>query len=523
MAETAKSIATRERLWRIALALLPGLALVLLRGVDANWDLRNYHLYNPHAWLTGRMLLDVAPAQLQSWHNPLLDVPLYWLATSGLDMRWTSLWLTLPFALAIYWLLELQALLAPARPGRCAQALLALMALSGAAVWSTIGNSMNDGFVAAALLGALVVVLRPATSRPRHWLLAGLLAGAMMGLKLTASAYCAALAIAALIAAGDARLRATRVLALAAGGVAGFLASYGAWGWTLYKLTGNPFFPYYNNLFHSSWLPPSDYADDRFRATGALDVLALPFQLLQRSVTHSELYLRDPRLLLALAGFALLPWLLRRAGAGAGEVARQRARVLAAFVFAAYVAWALQYGIYRYAATLELLGALALVLVIACLPRGRGLVLGLAFVAVAFATVRPDWGHSRYTVPRFGIPDLPVGADAMVVIAGTEPVGYAALGLPPSVPMVALANSIQLPSQCSGLQQRARQRLAAHTGPVWLLAEDAQAMARSTQLVAANYALARAGTCWDVPSALGTARLCPLRKRAPTPPCSAAP
>ena len=110
MAETATRIAIGERLWRIALALLPALALVLLRGVDTNWDLRNYHLYDPHAWWTGRMAIDIAPAQLQTWHNPLLDLPLYLIVQSGWDLRWASAWLTLPFAIAIYLLLGLQAI-----------------------------------------------------------------------------------------------------------------------------------------------------------------------------------------------------------------------------------------------------------------------------------------------------------------------------------------------------------------------------------------------------------------------------
>src|SRR5690606_8703572 len=48
--------------------------LSLLRGQDANWDLRNYHLHNAWSWLHGRFALDLAPAQLQSYFIPLLDL-----------------------------------------------------------------------------------------------------------------------------------------------------------------------------------------------------------------------------------------------------------------------------------------------------------------------------------------------------------------------------------------------------------------------------------------------------------------
>ena len=518
--ENAMAVPARERIWRLALALLPGLLLVLLRGVDSNWDLRNYHLYNPHAWLTGRMLTDIAPAQLQTWHNPLLDLPLYLLATSGLDMRWTSLWLTLPFATAIFLLLKLQDLLSPTPPGRMSQLVLALLALSGAATWSTIGNSMNDGFVAAALLAALWLVLRPEVSTAKHWLIAGSLAGAMMGLKLTASAYCLALAVTALAASGSWSLRARRVVGLGLGGVAGFLASYGWWGWKLWGMFGNPFFPYYNNLFRSPALGLADYADDRFRAHGIFDALQLPFQLLHKSVTHSELYLRDPRLLIALVGSLLLALWLRRPS---DDASRQRLRMLAVFAWSGFLLWALQYGIYRYAALLELLGALVLVLLLQRVPKAPCITMAAALVLVSVSTARPDWGHSRYTVPRFGIQAAPVQANAMVLVAGGEPVAYAALGLPASVPMVSLANSIQAPGQCTGLQLRARQALSTHEGPLWLIAEDAAAMARAESLLRHYYGLSRAGGCWDYPSALGTAQFCPQRRLAPAPTCGVLP
>src|SRR5262245_55289396 len=52
-------------------------ALAVVLGQDANWDLRNYHWYNPYALLTGRFEFDLAPA---SYYNSILDVPLYLLA-----------------------------------------------------------------------------------------------------------------------------------------------------------------------------------------------------------------------------------------------------------------------------------------------------------------------------------------------------------------------------------------------------------------------------------------------------------
>src|SRR5215470_11643374 len=51
--------------------------LAVLRGKDLNWDVLNYHFYNGYALLTGRLDQDLAPAQVQTFFNPLMDLPLY--------------------------------------------------------------------------------------------------------------------------------------------------------------------------------------------------------------------------------------------------------------------------------------------------------------------------------------------------------------------------------------------------------------------------------------------------------------
>jgi hypothetical protein len=56
-------------------------------GLDANLDLRNYHYYNAYAFLTDRQALDVAPGQRQTFMNPLLDLPFYWMAQA-----WPPVW-----------------------------------------------------------------------------------------------------------------------------------------------------------------------------------------------------------------------------------------------------------------------------------------------------------------------------------------------------------------------------------------------------------------------------------------------
>jgi hypothetical protein len=75
--------------WPWALLLLSGFigafgVLSVHLGQNADFDLRNYHLYNAFQFLHDRFYLDLNAAGYQSFFNPLLDVPYYTLATVAL-------------------------------------------------------------------------------------------------------------------------------------------------------------------------------------------------------------------------------------------------------------------------------------------------------------------------------------------------------------------------------------------------------------------------------------------------------
>jgi hypothetical protein len=480
--------------------------------------MRNYHLYNVHAWLTGRHL-DVAPAMLQTWHNPLLDLPMYLLFNAGVPTRVVGLWLALPTMASIALLLALQRALGTAPPTRTSQAVLALLALTGAASYSTLATSTNDAFVGAAMLLALWLVLAVPEAGWRRWLLAGLVAGAMAGLKLTASFYCIALAFAALSADGL-RANLLRLAALAAGGVAGLAVSYGWWGLRLAREMGNPFFPYFNNLFHSPLLPPDDFADVRFRPESALEALLAPVRLLSKSTRFSELNLNDPRLLLAFVALAALLWLGR--GGAAPAATTRRLRQLLVFVGVAFALWIVQYGIYRYAIALELVGSLALVLAIARLPRWQPALLVAALLLVSADTRRPDWGRVPSLAPRAAMRDAGLPRDALVVSAQDEPMAYFALALPADLPFLGLGTNIVRRGECNGLRRRADAALQAHTGPVWLLRTRAlEATEAPRRMLEDEYGLYEAGACREYGNGLGPLQLCPLQRRPVAPRCQA--
>ena len=57
----------------VAICSAVGLLSVTL-GPDNYWDLRFYHLYAPYAYLHDRYLYDVAPAEYQSFLNPVAEM-----------------------------------------------------------------------------------------------------------------------------------------------------------------------------------------------------------------------------------------------------------------------------------------------------------------------------------------------------------------------------------------------------------------------------------------------------------------
>jgi len=491
------------------------LAFALTLGLDSNWDLRNYHLYNPHALLHGRVA-DIAPAQMQSFHSPFLDLPFYLLTSLGAPPRVGALWLALPTMLCLWLLLRLRDALAPppanARQGFTMDLALVLLVLGGAATWSTMASTINDAFVAAGMIGALAIVLLTPAGRHR-WLFAGLLAGATAGLKLSAAFYCIALACAALPG-GDWRYTLRRLIALGVGGALGFAITYGAWGWHLYAEHGNPFFPYYNNFFHSPDAPLVSYADERFRQHG-LDLLLAPIHLLHKTKAFGELNMRDPRLLLGLLSFAWLWWRQRREG----SEPRQREAVSRLFVFflVAMLLCLLQYGIYRYAIVLEQLACLALLLAIAP-QRGkwRMAAFSVTVVLVVTVTIRPNWGRDGAPLARMGFDRPAVDRGALIVTSGWEPVGAFALGVPDEVPIVALDNTMIQPTVCTRLRARADSMVARHAGRIWFLASTTGTeMDKGQAYLTRRYGLAAAAPCVPWRSSIDTALLCPQERVAP--------
>lgn len=499
-------------------------------GKDANWDLKNYHWYNPWAFLHGRHGVDVAPAQLQTWHSPLADLPFYLLVNVFAEPRWVAFWMALPTAVAGFFLLRTLALLFPFDRARANGALWIgaawLVGITGAAGAATWGTTMNEWPPAALLLAGLWLAIRAAVEgerdRPRAFAVAGLLVGCAVGVKLTYAVFALGFLVACL-AFGTVRERLARAAVAGAFAALGFLACYGWWGWILWRDYANPFFPYFNGLFHSPWWEPVDFFDRNFGPRDWRQWIFFPWYFAQRSLLVSEVSFRDWRLATLLA-VAILAWIasrvrnLRENPNAPPPTLAPEARgwtLLAVFALVSYLAWIKLYGIYRYLVPLELVsGALIVGCVLYLFPRGRVRVAIVVVLAMLLlGTTRPgSWGRVAFGERYFdvAVPAIPSGS--LVILGYRHPLAYAAPFFPTGTRFVSPVNNFIDLGQRNRLARAAEETIRGHRGPRWFLSYKVRTPHDARTLAYFGLTLDEAG-CRVVPSSMDEdhLRLCPLR------------
>src|SRR5450830_1619333 len=120
--------------------------LSLCLGQDDNWDLKNYHLYNPFALLNGKIGFDLAPAQWQSYFNPTLDL-LYYGLTKTMPAPFAGFLMGVLHGLNFLLVLAIARLAIPTGATGIqigTPTMLALAAIASPGFLAQIGNSMGD-------------------------------------------------------------------------------------------------------------------------------------------------------------------------------------------------------------------------------------------------------------------------------------------------------------------------------------------------------------------------------------------
>ena len=459
--------------WPASALLICGCAglLSIVLGADNYWDLRFYHLYAPWAYLHGRYLYDLDPAQYQGYFNPTADFLFYALTASRLN----DFPRVIAFIMGAVHGLNAVMIFAIARHvlrpvGRLERATLIavawLIGVSGSGFVSLVGTTSGDLVNSIFVLASLLCVLQAAEPDNPHranariawaafaW--AGLSAGIAVGLKYTAATFLPGLGLIAVTAALQ-RKSITGLIAFGAASAVGFLAVAGHHLLTLWVDFGNPVFPLLNQFFQSPYFDPVSLRDKSFLPRDVWQAIAYPFYWARlNSYLVSEPPFRDWRgaityVAIAAGLIGFVRHRLRERNLPTGSAAPTRGLgLLCAFALVSYVVWEFSFGIYRYAVALEMLSGVIAMGAAVWLFRtgGQRIVLAVALlVVVATTTVYLDWGRRPFGDRYIDVQVPPLPKNSVVLLTGLHPAAYFIPFAEPTAQYIGIENNYLYLSQ----------------------------------------------------------------------------
>ena len=467
-------------------------------GQDVGWDITNYHLYNPFAFLTGRFGKDIMPATVHTFLNPLLDVPYYLLVKYFNNYpRFVAFVMGLPGGVLAFFVYKISWFLL-GRKGARAEALVATgVGITGAMVISQLGMTSNEIPLAAILCASFYLLLKFLFKEQIvsfvFW--SAFLAGGAVGLKYTAAPFVIALTFAFLINLPWIKKPFRMLSWFALGGVAGFLVTNGFFMWRLWHAYNNPFFPFLNGIFKSPFFDPVNFDETRFYPRSLGQWWFYPFYWIHKSngfVTEPKIYLADARFAAGYvsAGLLLVRFLWDFFFNRKDITALREKAVLLVFVITGYVLWLHFYSVLRYAVALEVLsGVLVLYALRSYLKNGLVLVVSLGVLgAIMYKTHYPSWRRGPYTKQVIEIYNMPKVKENALVVYYEEGLAFLSMFFPKDAQFIGgiklpvkdypgllfqqwAKERNALPEQYYGyhFKELSKQKVLAHNGPIYIV------------------------------------------------------
>jgi hypothetical protein len=481
--------------------------LALILGQDANWDLRNYHFYNPFAFLTGRMGWDIAISHVATYYNPLMYLPFYH-ALAAFDPRAVGFVLGLLPGLNILLLYavarEVVDLESPHKTAWFCMA-IALVGMLGAVNLAEVGTSYLDSVVSLLPLAAILIVVRCREKLNaggiEPWVsaaAAGILAGAAFGLKLPFAVYAVGLCAAFFGLVLPFRRKFLLAFVFGLGVLAGAALTGGFWMLEMWERFHNPIFPYFNEVFKSPWGSPGSYRDDRFIPKDIVKTVLFPFWFTADPMQVGEVQFRDLRFpLLYLALIALFVAAARKRFARGVAAGSSMALFMITFMGVSFFLWMKLFAVYRYVIVCELLAPLTLFLALGGLlkDRRRQVSAALAGFILILITLQPGtWGRRPWASDYFGVepPPLAKPRDTLVLVTGYDPVAYMIPFFPPEVRFLRIQGFLTGPSATPNESDLTMQRIVAqHSGDFFILYRDYEEWSALNALKAYGFEIER--------------------------------
>ena len=458
----------------------------ILLGQDTNWDLLNYHLYNPFAFLNNRINFDLAPAGLQTYFNPFLDVA-YFFAVNHLHPKTVGFMLGLIQGLnfILVYKISMHVLRDNIR-GEFFSLLLALAGLFSVGFLSEVGTTLSDSVISIFSLLSLWIIIsfvddlkgdeKPPIIFPA--MCAGVLIGIGCGLKLTISIYALSMCLSFLVLPVSWASRFKLSFFFGVFVLVGLLISGGFWMYKMWSFFGNPIFPQFNNIFQGELAAFVQMRDTRFLPNNIFEKIFYPAIFTLNPLRVNELgYYQISWFLAYIATFILI---INRSLILFKKEANQRRWNLAtgfffAFFCISYFIWLNVFGIYRYLIPLEMLIPVLLFVTINYFLKGRySNYCAILFIGVITAVnVRgaPDYGHSEWAENVYHIDKHVLSSDpvpAAIYLSG-QPLAWIIPALNIRAPFIQLSPNIVLSDT---YWQHAKSLTAGREGKSYLVLES---------------------------------------------------
>nr|WP_245927306.1 hypothetical protein [Aphanothece hegewaldii] len=483
--------------------------------------------------LTGRFKYDILPAQIQTFFNPLMDVPffisIYYLKIPPIifGFFWGGLHglnLLLIHQIVYHSMLNVKNL-----TRHLLSCFAALTGIWGAAFYSEIGTVIGDSTSSLFVLTSLLIIVYHLANfgkiTLKNLMIAGLIMGLGVGLKLTVALYGIALIISINFIRNDKTEKLLNLCSLMSSMFAGFLITAGYWMILMWINFSSPLFPFFNKIFKSPYISTEfNLKDARFLPRDIWQTLFYPFYFTKKQTLVAELEFQDSRLaiayifIIAFIIFLLIKFIQKINRTSYNIINPSVLFLLVPFYVISYLIWLKMFSIYRYLLVLELLTPVLVILILGYICPSRKVLLFLSAIlfTTMITTAKPlDWWRIPWKSSYFGIETKALKKyenKVIVMWEGSEASAFVVPYFPPSTRFVRISGNSGL--EKGTLMQKKAEKIIKNTpeNQLYVLDISPDKINPEEMQSQQKYQLLASQNCHKLSNNVANYTICPLQK-----------
>lgn len=439
---------SKSKIWNISILLfclvLSGIVSILL-GQDNNWDLANYHIYGVDAFLKGKIGYDITPCGIQSYHNPFIDFPYYYMSqflnnypkvVAFIQGQYYGLLIFLIYKISTF-------IFKKTRLEKIFLVLFScLISTTCFIVCVEIGTTFNDIQIGILVLASIYILLKflfeeGSKKRSVMFFLAGLSLGIATGFKLTAVIYSISALLSVCCFYKKIQYPFTSLLCISTGILLGFGIVDGYWMYIIYKHFKNPVFPYYNAVFKSKFAIFDNYIDKRYFPNNIMQWIFFPFYWHRNDLSHIfEFQYRDfrfPLMYLSAILITIFELIFKKGKMSFNMevekyISKNNVHFILLFIVISYVFWLKQFSYLRYFLPIAALSGIIITILlvyIRIITKSVKIYLSAGSIILVFlltTTMYSSGFRKGFNEKLFEVEDLKLKDNSVAIILGGYPI-----------------------------------------------------------------------------------------------------